>query len=117
MINVGFLYAKKDPRFDYLAIHDVDLLPLNPELKYKYPGDGKALHISGPKLHPLYHYSDFVGGILLVTVNDFYRLNGLSNKYWGWGGEDDNFFWRMKRGGVSVLRPDNVTTGPENTFR
>jgi xylosylprotein 4-beta-galactosyltransferase len=117
LINVGYLHAKNDPRFDYLAMHDVDLLPLNPELKYRYPGNGNALHIADPRLHPLYHYPDFVGGILLVTMTDFDRLNGLSNKYWGWGKEDDDFSRRMKRGRITVLRPVDVTTGTENSFK
>jgi len=50
-------------------------------------------------------------------VNDFKRLNGLSNKYWGWGLEDDEFYLRMKQGNVTVSRPENVTTGPEDSFR
>jgi len=24
----------------------------------------------------------FVGGILILTTDDFHQLNGLSNKYW-----------------------------------
>ena len=36
-------------------MHDVDLLPVNPQLKYVHPGDGFALHIASPKLHPKYH--------------------------------------------------------------
>lgn len=98
-------------------MHDVDLLPLNTQLRYEYPGDGSALHIASPKLHPKYHYENFVGGILCLTVGDFYRLNGLSNKYWGWGLEDDEFFLRMKQGSVKVVRPDHITTGPEDTFK
>lgn len=58
----------------------------------------------------------FVGGILILTVNDFRKLNGLSNKYWGWGLEDDEFYLRMKQGGVVVLRPTNITN-QENCFR
>nr|CAG4641938.1 EOG090X0AZ6 [Eurycercus lamellatus] len=118
LINVGFLHiVQNTKKFDYIVMHDVDLLPVNHQLKYDYPGDGNALHIASPELHPKYHYEKFVGGILILTVNDYQNLNGLSNKYWGWGLEDDEFYLRMKQGGVTVLRPVNITTGTENTFR
>nr|CAG4634984.1 EOG090X0AZ6 [Alona affinis] len=104
-------------KFDYLAMHDVDLLPVNPQLKYKFPGEGNALHLASPTLHPKYHYETFVGGILITTVADFLKLDGLSNKYWGWGLEDDEFYLRMKQGGMKLMRPENITTGTGNTFR
>ncbi|KAK4036528.1 Beta-4-galactosyltransferase 7 [Daphnia magna] len=116
LINVGFVHISLLEKFDYIAMHDVDLLPVNPQLKYVNPGDGFALHIASPKLHPKYHYETFVGGILILTIGDFKKLNGLSNKYWGWGLEDDEFFHRMKQSGIKVLRPDNITE-KENCFR
>lgn len=68
LINAGFkeimsLYST----IDYIAMHDVDLLPLNPELDYHYPPTGHVNHIAAPHLHPRYHYASFVGGILLIT--------------------------------------------------
>jgi len=56
LINVGFLYAKEN--FDYFAMHDVDLLPLNSDLKYEYPADG-PFHVAAPGLHPKYNYVSF----------------------------------------------------------
>lgn len=64
LINVGYLFTKFN--HDYIAMHDVDLLPLNPDLKYEYPKN-QPLHIAAPELHPKYHYPTFVGGILLVN--------------------------------------------------
>lgn len=43
-----------------------------------------------------YNYTNFIGGILLLTLQDFKKVNGMSNKYWGWGLEDDEFFLRLK---------------------
>ena len=82
LINVGFLISRSE--CDYMAMHDVDLLPLNPNLTYHYPSDG-PFHLAAPNLHPKYHYKTFVGGILLIKREDFERVNGLSNNYWGWG--------------------------------
>lgn len=112
LINVGFLFSKD--KHDYIAMHDVDLLPLNNQLKYEYPKG--AFHVASPDLHPRYHYPTFVGGILLVKREDYQRVNGMSNKYWGWGLEDDEFYVRLKDAGIKVYRPENISTGTQNTF-
>lgn len=114
LINVGFLYTRDN--FDYIAMHDVDLLPLNDNLKYNYPITG-PLHISSPQTHPKYHYETFIGGILLIKKEHFEMVNGMSNNYWGWGLEDDEFYVRLKDAGLSVVRHDKIDTGTENTFR
>ncbi|GIY95324.1 beta-1,4-galactosyltransferase 7 [Caerostris extrusa] len=114
LINVGHLLSQKD--CDYLAMHDVDLLPLNPKLNYSYPENG-PFHIASPEYHPKYHYSTFVGGILLLTKEQFELVNGLSNRYWGWGLEDDEFFARMKEAKLNISRPQNVNSGVHNTFK
>lgn len=82
LINVGFLLARN--RSSYIAIHDVDLLPLNDKLSYQFPVNG-PFHVSAPGLHPKYNYKTYVGGILLMQNTHFELVNGFSNKYWGWG--------------------------------
>lgn len=114
LINVGYLYAKNN--YDYIAMHDVDLLPLNDNLKYDYPLNG-PVHISSPETHPKYHYDTFIGGILLIKNADFELAKGMSNNYWGWGLEDDEFHVRLKDVGLKVTRPANITTGIQNTFK
>ncbi|XP_023236156.1 beta-1,4-galactosyltransferase 7-like [Centruroides sculpturatus] len=86
LINVGHLLSRSE--CDYLVMHDVDLLPLNPNLSYSYPESG-PYHIAAPELHPRYHYSTFVGGILLLTREHFELV---------------------------VTRPKGIVTGPKNTF-
>jgi hypothetical protein len=54
-------------------MHDVDLLPLNKKLFYGYPEKG-PFHVSGPHLHPKYHYRTFVGGILMMSVEHFEKV-------------------------------------------
>ncbi|XP_060069507.1 beta-1,4-galactosyltransferase 7-like [Ylistrum balloti] len=114
LINVGFL--ESDPNCDYIAMHDVDLLPLNPLLNYSFPSEG-PYHVSSPKLHPKYHYPSFIGGILLITRKHFESVNGMSNLFWGWGGEDDEFGLRLLHFGMKVRHPVDVKTGVRDTFR
>ncbi|VDN91672.1 unnamed protein product [Brugia pahangi] len=117
LINVGWYEADR-VGCDYLAMHDVDLLPLNPQLDYSYPGKGIIRHISSPEYHPKYNYTKFVGGILLLTMSDYKVVNGMSNKYWGWGLEDDEFYLRLRDANLlsSMQRPMNLTTNRSNTF-
>lgn len=64
LINVGYIETKHN--YDYIAMHDVDLLPLNKNLSYGYPKKN-PFHVAAPNLHPKYHYDTFVGGILLIN--------------------------------------------------
>ncbi|XP_027723052.1 beta-1,4-galactosyltransferase 7 isoform X3 [Vombatus ursinus] len=97
LINVGFLESGNST--DYIAMHDVDLLPLNEELDYSFPEAG-PFHVASPELHPLYHYKTYVGGILLLTKQHYQLCNGMSNRFWGWGREDDEFYRRIKGAGL-----------------
>ncbi len=82
LINVGFLESMTE--CDYMAMHDVDLIPLNTDLNYGYPVEG-PYHVAAPWLHPNYNYKDFIGGILIINKKQFLKVNGMSNKFWGWG--------------------------------
>lgn len=70
LINIGYIVSKKD--CDYVAMHDVDLLPRNNDLSYRFDvvKDGPH-HLASPELHPNYHYPKFVGGILLMQSKHF----------------------------------------------
>jgi xylosylprotein 4-beta-galactosyltransferase len=117
LINLGFLYSMKS--YDYMAMHDVDLLPLSEHLDYSYPLNG-PFHVSSPGIHPEYDYPTFIGGILIVTKEQFLKTNGMSNRYWGWGREDDDFYNRLKATNQTVQRPDLRlfnSTGKRYTFR
>ncbi|KAF2366320.1 Galactosyltransferase C-terminal [Trinorchestia longiramus] len=108
LLNVGFLEAGHS--YDYVALHDVDLLPMTQELSYRYPSSG-PMHLAAPHIHPRYHYPAFIGGVLLLTREQFLLVNGLSNRYWGWGLEDDELYGRLKDSQLTVQRPGNLSTG------
>lgn len=114
LINAGYIYTL-DHEFDYMAMHDVDLIPQTHEIKYDFPVSG-PVHLASPELHPKYHYPNYVGGILMLSHQDFKKCNGMSNNFWGWGREDDELFLRMRDQGLELHRPKGVTTGYD-TFK
>ena len=54
---------------------------------------------------PIYRtYNVLVGGVLVVTKQQYLAVNGFSNLYWGWGGEDDDMQRRVTIGGKMTIR-------------
>jgi beta-1,4-galactosyltransferase 1/beta-1,4-galactosyltransferase 2 len=51
-------------------------------------------------------YEFLIGGVLLLTFDMYKTLNGFSNLYWGWGGEDDDLALRLIQRRMCVVRPD-----------
>lgn len=72
LLNIGHLLTRAS--CDYLVMHDVDLLPDNDNLSYGYPEKG-PFHISSPQLHPLYHYKTFIGGIFMMSKEQFEKAS------------------------------------------
>lgn len=72
LLNIGHLLTRAS--CDYLVMHDVDLLPENDELSYAYPEKG-PFHVSSPELHPLYHYKTYIGGIFIMTKEQFEKAS------------------------------------------
>ena len=73
---MGFLLTEST--YDYIAIHDVDLIPENPNITYQFPELG-PYHLSAPGLHPKYNYEKFLGGILLITRDHFRAVSIFSS--------------------------------------
>ncbi len=47
---------------------------------------------------PFYHripYPEIFGGVTIFAPQEFMVVNGFSNEFYGWGGEDDDMFNRL----------------------
>ena len=49
-------------------------------------------------------YREYAGGIMSLSKSTLTRFNGMSNLYFGWGGEDDNLFGRLVANKLQVKR-------------
>ena len=91
LLNIGFEYKKESS--DSFCFHDIDLLPI--EADYSWPDKPHHLisnvsHLKDGILYPTYY-----GGVVIFNKADFIKINGYSNDFWGWGGEDDDLLRRV----------------------
>lgn len=98
--NVGFDLTRE---FDYHCFHDVDFLPIWTD--HRYPTAPSRLLWFGAEVRPLepgsdigaFHKRDtYFSGVVMFNREDFERVNGYSNDYWGWGSEDDDMRTRCQ---------------------
>ena len=43
------------------------------------------------------HYGTDFGGVTAITPKQYRKANGHSNQFWGWGGEDNDMEFRIRR--------------------
>jgi hypothetical protein len=110
LLNIGFVEAEKR-RCDYVIFHDVDMLPIDVDYSYS----DKPLHLStnfeieaGEKERTI--FDTYFGGVTMFPTEIFRKINGYSNKYWGWGYEDDDLLLRCKYNSVdlNLLKIKNI---------
>ena len=101
MKNIAAQHAFDDG-CDYVAFHDVDMLPENDSCDYSYSPDYPT-HIATKLSKYKYklNYEQYFGGVVLMTKEQVQKTNGYSNDYWDWGMEDDDLFWRCRYEGLT----------------
>ena len=98
LLNIGVIKAK-ELGCDYIVLHDVDMLPTD---DVDYTPVDRPTHLatnfksSHHKEQKRIVFDEYFGGVTMFPINDYYHINGYSNKYWGWGYEDDDLLWRCK---------------------
>ncbi|XP_068600441.1 beta-1,4-galactosyltransferase 4 [Brachionichthys hirsutus] len=105
LLNVGYLEALKDHQWDCFVFHDVDLIPENDFNLYVCEKEPKHLVVGRNVTGYVLRYQGYFGGVTALSREQFLRVNGFSNEYWGWGGEDDDIRVRVTLQKMRVLRP------------
>jgi len=103
LMNVGYDIAKDD--CDYFVFHDVDLIPEVAD--YSYPKCPTHMSAYCSQFNYQLPYETIFGGVSMFTKEDFIKVNGYSNEYWGWGAEDDDMYNRCEREGTGFERRHN----------
>ncbi|CAF4152129.1 unnamed protein product, partial [Rotaria sordida] len=105
LFNVGYLEAMKLYPYDCFIFHDVDLLPEDLRNIYKCGDQPRHMSVAMDKFKYAIPYSEFFGGVTAFHSSDILGTNGHPTVYWGWGGEDDDIYFRVvKKLKKSIIR-------------
>ena len=114
LFNIGYKYLiKYNIPFDYMCFHDIDLLPQTPECDYTYDETPKQLVSikDGIKID-----KDYFGGVTILTRKNFEKINGFSNQFEGWGGEDNDLKNRLYNYDINTIIKDGVYNSLPHTI-
>ncbi|CAH1800888.1 unnamed protein product [Owenia fusiformis] len=113
LFNVGYREALKltDNTTDGLCVirHDIDLLLEDDRLIYECSRDPTHFSVGVDTLQYRLSYDLLFGGVVAILGEQFNEVNGFSNIYFGWGGEDDDFRARLFEFGFIPVHHKNVS--------
>nr|CAI5819656.1 unnamed protein product [Callosobruchus analis] len=91
MLNYG---AKVAIEMDYscLILHDVDLIPISTGNIYGCSKMPRHMSSSVDTFRYNLPYLTLFGGAVAILSSQYKQVNGMSNKFYGWGAEDDDFY-------------------------
>ncbi|CAG2214814.1 Beta-1,4-galactosyltransferase 4,Beta-1,4-N-acetylgalactosaminyltransferase bre-4,Beta-1,4-galactosyltransferase 2,Beta-1,4-galactosyltransferase 5,Beta-1,4-galactosyltransferase 1,Beta-1,4-galactosyltransferase 3,Beta-1,4-galactosyltransferase 6 [Mytilus edulis] len=105
MSNVGFKEAMSDMEFDCIVFHDVDVLPEDDRNFYICSDNPIHMSVKVEQFGYRLPYEKIAGGIVTFSRQQFEEINGFSNQFFGWGGEDDDLYRRIKFNKYELIRP------------
>ncbi|KAJ3644773.1 hypothetical protein Zmor_022478 [Zophobas morio] len=105
LMNVGFKEALKIRSYDCFIFHDIDLLPEDDRNLYTCPpGQPRHMSVAVDIFKYRLPYPAIFGGVSAINREHFEVLNGFSNSFWGWGGEDDDMSNRIRYHNLYISR-------------
>ncbi|KAF7630960.1 hypothetical protein Mgra_00008791 [Meloidogyne graminicola] len=109
IMNAAFLFAQQKLNVNCVVFHDVDMFPQDDRTPYECPLINEPRHLGAfvSSLGYQLWYKEIVGGALAININDYLRVNGFSNSYWAWGGEDDDMGKRILSNNFTIGRPNS----------
>ena len=93
LLNIGMQFTADTT--DYYCLHDVDAVPI--VANYACPSQPLRLvtKLISPQGEGRQRTCHYFSGAVCVRKDQVFAANGFSNEYWGWGKEDDDFFFRL----------------------
>ena len=105
LFNVGYVEALKDfPHWDCFIFHDVDHIPEDDRNLYQCAEGPRLMAVAVDKWNYTHLYEGFFGAVTAISSAQFKLLNGYSNQFWGWGGEDDDMYKRIKHAKLNITK-------------
>uniref|UniRef100_A0A915HZF2 Beta-1,4-galactosyltransferase n=1 Tax=Romanomermis culicivorax TaxID=13658 RepID=A0A915HZF2_ROMCU len=108
IMNAAFEFAEQQLRVNCVIFHDVDMFPQDDRNFYGCPEMPRHIGAFVNTLGYELWYNYIVGGALAVHVDHYITVNGYSNMFWAWGGEDDDMGLRILANNMTIERPHPV---------
>ncbi|XP_044032635.1 beta-1,4-galactosyltransferase 1-like [Siniperca chuatsi] len=108
LMNAGYVEALKEYDYECFVFSDIDLVPIDDRNLYRCFDNPRHLAVAMDKFNFQLPYNTYFGGVSSLSKNQYLKINGFPNTYWGWGGEDDDIYRRIIFRGMSISRPDLV---------
>lgn len=108
IMNAAFEFAQQRLDVDCVIFHDVDMFPQDDRNFYGCPLEPRHIGAFVDSLGYELWYNYIVGGALAIQVDHYVAINGYSNMFWAWGGEDDDMGLRILAHNFTIERPDPV---------
>ena len=108
LMNIGFVEALKDFNWNCFIFHDVDHLPEDTRNLYSCTSDPILLAAAVDKWKYKMPYKTYFGGVVAMKKTQYEKINGASNMFWGWGGEDDDLRNRLVGNGLKPTVANNL---------
>ena len=104
LFNIGYSWALRYEQIPCFIFHDVDLLPENFGNIYGCTDLPRHMSCSVNTLRYHLPYGTLFGGVVAMLQAHFQMVNGFPNRYFGWGGEDDDLFIRIINKRMNIVR-------------
>jgi hypothetical protein len=110
LINVGMQFSFQHSSLqsaELFVAHDVDMLADSYVDYLKFEPHVSHLANKASQFGYQMPYADYLSGIVVFTRQTFTSINGYSNLFFGWGGEDDDLARRIHARGLKISRPNS----------
>ena len=87
-VNSVINFMQKD-NYEFIYISHVDVYPCE---GWEWPEEGTFISDMGDV------------GSCLLRMEDFLKVGGYGNNFWGWGGEDDNLYNKLATAGIQRVK-------------
>ena len=98
---------------NYVALHDVDMLPIKADYSIVDRPTHIATKFTSDTDEKKIVFDTYFGGVTLFPISDYIKVNGYSNKYFGWGFEDDDLLYRCEKN-LKQLNVKHLSNIPTN---
>ena len=100
LFNAGYKEFAQD--YGYLILHDVDFIPVQDKVDYSHCILPSMIAGEASQFNYLLTYQQFFGGVVVCSKEHYEMVNGFSNQFKGYGGEDDLFQRSFVQKGITT---------------